>query len=172
MDLDSMRKPPGLLPEGARLELRPKPMRMALAMPKRLLPMVFVLNTGTRGNVLKENQGRRANGIMLNLLTQKPQDTSRRQRLLPGKGSRLPPRMGLLRKQRVKLFASSLSSGNVMSKSCEYSHAGGRAAPAAEPKKKGILRQRKSTTYAAAVESDDEASATGTVTFGEESDSS
>jgi len=57
-------------------------------------------------------------------------------------------------------------------KNCEYSHASGRAAPAAEPKKKGILRAQKSTAYAAAVESEDEVTGAGLVTFGEDSDSS
>jgi len=57
-------------------------------------------------------------------------------------------------------------------KSCEYSHAGGRAAPAAEPKKKGVLRAQRSTTFAAAVESEDEVAGAGLVTFDEDSDSS
>ena len=83
------------------------------------------------------------------------------------------PADGTTPKAKSKSICKYFKLGNCdKGKSCECSHASGRAAPAAEPKKKGILRAQKSTAYAAAVESDDEASATGTVTFGEESDSS
>jgi len=56
-------------------------------------------------------------------------------------------------------------------KACEYSHAGGTAAPAAEPKKKG-RRARTNTTYAAAVEQDDAVAGAGPTILYEDSDSS
>ena len=56
-------------------------------------------------------------------------------------------------------------------KACEYSHAGGTAAPAAEPKKKG-RRARTTTTYAAVVEQDDAVAGAGPTILCEDSDSS